>query len=296
MAGSVRRAVAAWVLVGVLSVAHEARSQAPSAGVVENPCPPPLERPGALNRDLEMMLDPSKTSADPALSRPQDTQAYYDELGRRAASDWPNLCRYRDDNLAVRGRAPHRPRVVFIGDSITEFWSVADPLFFDADVIDRGISGQTTSQMLVRFRADVVALRPAVVHIMAGTNDIAGNSGPMTLADIENNIMSMVDIARANGIKVVLGSVPPADAFSWRPGVAPAGTIRSLNDWLIAYAEETGATYVDYYTPLATPSGALRSDFSQDGVHPNRAGYAVMEPLARKAVSMALGIPVGRGR
>lgn len=296
MTGSARAAVAAWALIGVLSVAPEARSGTPSVGVVENPCPPPLERPDALNSDLERMLDPSKASADPALSVPQDTQAYYDELGRRAASDWPNLCRYRDDNLAVRSRTSGRPRVVFIGDSITEFWGAADPLFFDADVIDRGISGQTTSQMLVRFRADVVALRPAVVHIMAGTNDIAGNSGPTTLTDVENNIMSMADIARANGIKVVLGSVPPAATFSWRPDVAPAETIRSLNDWLKTYAGKTGAIYVEYYTPLANPSGALRSDFSQDGVHPNRAGYAVMEPLARKAVSLALGIPPGRGK
>ncbi len=200
--------------------------------------------------------------------------------------DWANLCRYREDNREViRGRMPIK--VVFVGDSITEGWKAIDPTPFVDGVLDRGISGQTTPQMLLRFRADVIDLRPAVVHILAGTNDIAGNTGPTTLTDIENNIRSMVDLARVNGIRVILGSVTPAATFPWRPQIRPVADIRALNSWLAAYARRHRLEYVDYYAKLADRNGAFKAGLSVDGVHPNRAGYAVMDALVRGSFASA---------
>jgi len=205
----------------------------------------------------------------------------------RLHNDWASLCRYRAENAALR-RATG-PRVVFMGDSITELWKVAHPEFFGENYIDRGVSGQTTAQMLVRFRQDVIALKPAVVHIMAGTNDFAGNGGPTTLDAIKNNIASMVDLAIANEIRVVLGSVPPAGAFPWRPTVLePAQHIVEMNEWLRRFAREKNLIYVDYHEPLADERDAMKQTFSNDGVHPNRDGYSVMEPLARHALEQAL--------
>lgn len=150
------------------------------------------------------------------------------------AVDWGQVCRYQQENAALPPPSP--ARVVFLGDSITEAWKSEDPAFFDRDRLDRGIGGQTTAQMLVRFRADVLALRPAIVHIMAGTNDIAGNTGPTSLAIIQGNFMSMVEQARAHGIRVVLASIPPAARIGWRPELAPAPSIRAMNAWLKHYA------------------------------------------------------------
>jgi lysophospholipase L1-like esterase len=197
------------------------------------------------------------------------------------------VCRYEAENSTL-GRSA-TPRVVFMGDSITEFWRMAHPEFFVGGFIDRGISGQTSGQMLVRFRQDVIALRPAVVHIMAGTNDIAGNAGPTTLQAIKNNIMSMVELARANDVRVVLSSIPPADSFPWRPSlVEPAKYIVVLNAWLRQYAEDHGLIYADYHEPLADDRDAMKETFSNDGVHPNREGYTVMERVARRAIAQAL--------
>jgi lysophospholipase L1-like esterase len=176
-----------------------------------------------------------------------------------------------------------------MGDSITEFWKPAHPEFFADNFVDRGISGQTTTQMLVRFRQDVIALKPAVVHILGGTKDIAGNGGPTTLDAIKNNILSMVDLARANDIQVVLASVPPAGSFPWRASILdPPQHIVALNEWLRHLARERNLFYVDYYEPLADESDAMKQTFSNDGVHPNRDGYSVMEPLARHAIEQAL--------
>jgi lysophospholipase L1-like esterase len=170
-----------------------------------------------------------------------------------------------------------------MGDSITELWKVAHPDFFGENYIDRGVSGQTTAQMLVRFRQDVIALKPAVVHILAATNDFAGNGGSTTLEAIKNNIASMVDLALANDIRVVLGSVPPAGAFPWRPTVLePAQHIVEMNDWLRRFAREKNLIYVDYHEPLADERDAMK--------HPNRDGYSVMEPLARHAIEQALAV------
>jgi lysophospholipase L1-like esterase len=205
----------------------------------------------------------------------------------RPRNDWAFLCRYEAEN-SVLGRSA-TPRVVFMGDSITESWKVAHPEFFNGGFIDRGISGQTSGQMLVRFRQDVIALRPAVVHIMAGTNDVAGNAGPTTLQAIKNNIISMVDLARANGIRVVLASIPPAGAFPWQSAVVePAKYIVTLNAWLRQYTKDRGLVYADYHKPLADDHDAMKETFSNDGVHPNREGYLVMEPVARRAIEEAL--------
>ena len=255
-------------------------------GMVQQPCPPPLELPAAARELLtELFLEPRKlTSADlnRLTNNPQFRQ--YSEANRlRAANDWAGLCRYRTANASASS-APSGPGVVFMGDSITENWALDDPAFFDHGVLGRGISGQTSAQMLVRFRSDVVALRPRTVHILAGTNDIAGNTGPTSAQDFENNVMSMVEIARANHIRVILGSIPPAASFNWRPEVDPKPWIRQLNAWLRAYAERSQSQFIDYFSILAGPSGELRADLSNDGVHPNRSGYRLMRARVEKEI------------
>ncbi len=224
-------------------------------------------------------LQPEPPMRDEACT--PDSAARYDP-----AADWPWLCRYHAANQALPGG---RADIVFIGDSITEFWSQANPALFTGGIVNRGISGQTSPQLLLRFMADVVALKPRLVHLMVGTNDIAGNTGPTTPEAWKNNIRAMVALARANGIRVVLGSIPPADRMSWRPGLAPAARIAELNQWLRDFAAAQGQTYADYHTAMATPGGAMRGEFSQDGVHPGKAGYAAMEPVLRAALGEALG-------
>jgi lysophospholipase L1-like esterase len=198
--------------------------------------------------------------------------------GQQAVRDWPGLCKYRAANTEVLASSTPT-RAVFIGDSITEGWVLADPSLFERGVVGRGIGGQTTPQMLVRFRADVVALHPKVVHLLAGTNDIAGNTGPSTVQDYKNNIMSMVEIAQANGIDVIVGSIPPAAAFPWRREIDPLPRIAELNAWLREFAKEKKLRFIDYHSALAGAAGELKSDLGNDGVHPNDKGYAVMRKL-----------------
>jgi lysophospholipase L1-like esterase len=203
--------------------------------------------------------------------------------------DWPNLAKYAGANAELRPPAANENRVVFMGNSITEGWApLFDSLFPGKPYIGRGISGQTSPQMLLRFRQDVIALSPKVVVILAGTNDIAGNTGPSTLEMIEGNIMSMTELAKANGIRVVLGSVLPAFDFPWRRGLEPAPKIVALNRWIRSYAERVGAVYADFHTPMADERQGLRADLSKDGVHPTPAGYAVMAPIVERAISQAL--------
>ena len=181
------------------------------------------------------------------------------------------------------------PTVVFMGDSITEAWAPLFPeMFRGRAYVGRGISGQTTPQMLLRFHKDVVALRPAVVVILAGTNDIAGNSGPSTLEMIEENLAAMTEMAQGNGIHVVLSSVLPVYDYPWRPGLEPAPKIVALNAWIRRYAAERGAVYLDYHAAMSDARQGLRAEFSADGVHPNEAGYRVMAPLVEQAISEAL--------
>jgi lysophospholipase L1-like esterase len=203
--------------------------------------------------------------------------------------DWASLARYRDDNARLGPPRPGDQRVVFYGNSITDAWAgYFTTMFPGKPYVGRGISGQTTPQMLVRFRQDVIALQPAVVVILAGTNDIAGNTGPSTLAMIADNLTSMVELARANGVRVVLSSVLPAYDYPWRPGLEPAGTIVALNAWMREYAASHDVGYIDYHSAMADERQGLRADLTYDGVHPNEAGYRVMAPLAERAIAAAL--------
>jgi lysophospholipase L1-like esterase len=203
-------------------------------------------------------------------------------------NDWAQLDRYRQANAALPTVAAGDQRVVFMGDSITDGWGHGADFFPGKQYVNRGISGQTTPQMLVRFQQDVVHLKPATVVILAGTNDIAGNTGPSTPAMIEDNFTSMADIAHQSGIKVVISSILPAIAYPWRPGIAPADEIRSLNDWLKDFCKRDGDVYLDYYSHLADAEGGMKPGLSKDGVHPTPKGYAIMAPLAEKAIAEAL--------
>jgi lysophospholipase L1-like esterase len=204
--------------------------------------------------------------------------------------DWPWLGRYKEADLALAPPAPGENRVVFMGDSITQVWKIegAGGWFPGKPYINRGISGQTTPQMLVRFRQDVIALQPKVVVILAGINDIAGNTGPMTLVETEGNLASMAELAAANHIRVVLCSVLPALDFPWRSGMTPTGKVVALNAWIKAYAAEKGHIYVDYYSAMKDERGGLPSSLSYDGVHPLPAGYAIMTPLVEAGIEKAL--------
>ncbi|GAB5526165.1 MAG: SGNH/GDSL hydrolase family protein [Roseivirga sp.] len=205
------------------------------------------------------------------------------------AQDWANLNRYKAANEKLKAPAADEQRVIFMGNSITEAWVSISPDFFKENTyIGRGISGQTTPQMLVRFRADVIDLQPKAVVILAGTNDIAGNTGPMTLEMIFDNLKSMAELAKANGIAVVLSSVLPVYDYPWKPGLEPARKIVKLNAMIKAYAEKQGMVYLDYFAPMADDRDGLKKSLGDDGVHPNKAGYDIMEPLAQKAIATVL--------
>lgn len=229
--------------------------------------------------------------------RPAPTHAAEDATAALQAQvtalkqDWAQLGRYRTANEQLAAPAAGEARVVFYGDSITDAWPHSGHFFAGQPCIGRGISGQTTAQMLVRFRQDVVALQPKVVVILAGTNDIAGNTGPYAPGFTQDNLASMVEIAKANGIRVVLSSVLPAYDYPWHRGLEPAEKIVALNTWLRAYAARSGCVYLDYFAALADERKGLPVAYSEDGVHPNAAGYAVMESLARPAIAAALAQP-----
>jgi len=212
-------------------------------------------------------------------------------------NDWPQLARYHDANTKTVAPLKNEARVVFMGDSITDSWD--DPrfggFFPGKPYIDRGISSQTTPQMLLRFRADVIDLRPKVVVILAGTNDLAGNTGPMTLEAIEDNLMSMAELAKANSIKTVFASVLPISDYEERDGKPinqstrrPPEKIRALNEWIRAYAAQNKLIYLDYYSAMIDDKGFLKEELSEDGLHPNAKGYAVMAPLAELSIAKAL--------
>jgi len=205
------------------------------------------------------------------------------------AQDWANLNRFKNENTELAAKGPVKNRVVFMGNSITEGWLKADPEFFRSNAyVNRGIGGQTTPQMLLRFRADVINLKPAAVVILAGTNDIAGNTGPSTLEMIMDNIASMSELARANGIKVILCAVLPAFDYPWKPGLEPAQKIVTLNQMIKNYAKQDHLQYIDYHSAMKDDRNGLKKEFSEDGVHPNKTGYDLMKPLAQKAISATL--------
>ena len=236
---------------------------------------------------------PAPSPADPCAEvKVQATRA------EARLKDWPALARYAEANAKVAALAKDEQRVVFMGDSITDSWDDTrySGFFPGKPYINRGISGQTTPQMLIRFRPDVIALKPKVVLILAGTNDLAGNTGPTTLAAIEDNLTSMTELARANKIRVVLASVLPiSDYEKNREGQPiiqskrrPPEQIIALNDWMKKYAAANGAVYLDYFSATVDDKGFLKEELSQDGLHPNQKGYDVMAPLAERAIAAAL--------
>lgn len=205
------------------------------------------------------------------------------------AQDWPNFKEFQEANARLPQVKQNEKRVVFMGNSITIGWLQTHPDFFkNKPYVNRGISGQTTPQMLVRFRADVVDLDAAAVVLLAGTNDIAGNTGPVTLEMILDNIKSMTEIAQANDIKVILCSVLPAFDYPWRPGLAPNVKIPKLNKMIKRYAEESGAYYLDYFTALEDGNNGMINEYTTDGVHLTLEGYQVMEPLVENALQKVL--------
>jgi lysophospholipase L1-like esterase len=205
------------------------------------------------------------------------------------AQDWANLTRFKKENACLGNPAPGEKRVVFMGNSITEGWEKTFPAFFDSNnYINRGISGQTTPQMLIRFRPDVINLKPAVVVILAGTNDIAGNTGPATTQEILGNLVSMAELAQANGIKVILCSVLPVYKYPWKPRVRPVKKIAELNAMIKSYCERSGCIYLDYYAAMENEKHGMKKEYADDGVHPTEAGYEVMMPLVRVAIEHVL--------
>jgi lysophospholipase L1-like esterase len=235
---------------------------------------------------------------------PSDQSCDCTQLNTKLASaqktlqDWPNIARYHDANASIKPPAKDEKRVVFMGDSITDAWVRPEygGFFPGKPYIDRGISGQTTPQMLIRFRPDVIALQPKVVLILAGTNDLAGNTGPMTVEEIEGNLQSMSELAHDNKIRVVLASVLPVSNYGHDRDGKPVdmrikrepAKIIELNTWIKKYAAEHGDIYLDYFSATVDEHGLFKADLSEDGLHPNAKGYAVMSPLAESAIQQAL--------
>ncbi len=234
---------------------------------------------------------PAAAQTTPAASQPERAHhpdnEYWRKHDEQLTEDFADLARFEDEDTKLSSPATGENRVVFMGDSITEGWHLSDS-FPGKPYLNRGISGQTTPQMLVRFRQDVIDLQPKVVVILAGTNDIAGNTGPETLEQVEENLASMADLAHANGIRVVLCSILPAFDYPWQPGLTPAPKIDMINAWLRGYAMTKGYVYVDYHAAMKDERDGLPANLSKDGVHPLPAGYAVMAPLVEAGIAKAL--------
>ena len=245
---------------------------------------------------LACLLIPAIASAQTPTATPtyEEIKARMERFEARL-NDWPNLKRYADANSKLAAPARGENRVVFMGDSITDVWKL-EQYFPNKPYVNRGISGQTTPQMLVRFQPDVIALKPKVVVILAGTNDIAGNTGPMTLDAIADNIRSMAELAKANGIKVVLASVLPISDYNKnaqgqpivRSVIRPPAKILALNKWIKDYAAANGHVYLDYFSATVDEKGFLKADLANDGLHPHAGGYKIMAPLAEAAIAKAL--------
>jgi lysophospholipase L1-like esterase len=239
------------------------------------PQPPLLPDPDAV-LVVQAMLD--KRQPDPALAErffaPEAMATRTARADAYRARDWPALARYRAANEAAGNS-----ELVMIGDSLTEIWGHALPGMFGGTVANRGISGQTSGQILLRFHADVIELKPKRVHILCGTNDIAGNTGPNLPEDYQRNIRAMADLAAANGIEVLIASLTPAATVFWSPAARPLEWIPTLNDWLRSFAAERGLRFVDYHSALTDGTGGLRDEFSADGVHVTRSAYRVMQSV-----------------
>jgi len=233
---------------------------------------------------------PVAAAPAPATPAPHPDDDYWRKHDEQLRVDFGWLGKFKEADAALAPPAKGENRVVFMGDSITAGWNFTGPQgsFPGKPYINRGISGQTTPQMLVRFRQDVIALKPKVVVILAGTNDIAGNTGPETLEQIEGNLASMAELATANHIRVVMCSIMPAYDFPWSPGMSPAPKVLAVNAWIKAYAAQNGYVYVDYHTAMKDERDGLPSTLSHDGVHPLPAGYALMAPLVEAGIAKAL--------
>jgi lysophospholipase L1-like esterase len=223
-----------------------------------------------------------------AYAAPASAETWDEQWSRRLREDWPGWKRYETENAAVR-QSNQPVDIVFLGDSITEGWKDKQPEFFSSGRLCRGVGGETTPQMLLRMIPDVCDLNPRTVHIMGGTNDIAGNTGQMTAKNTQDGLTAMFDIASAHGIAVIFASIPPAASFPWQPGLQTVPRITALNQWIQQFAREAGATYVDYYRELADENGGMKPGLASDGVHPTAAGYrqmaAILEPELNQVVS-----------
>ncbi|HEX8070250.1 MAG TPA: SGNH/GDSL hydrolase family protein [Pyrinomonadaceae bacterium] len=276
-------------VLSVVALAAAAAAQQPTT--TPQPAQSPQTAPSSSSPQPAQPPSAAECAELPALKRRVDQAE-----GR--LRDWPNLRRYREANAQLAPPAKGETRVVFMGDSITDLWSRPGygGFFPGKPYVNRGISGQTTPQMLIRFRPDVIALRPKVVVILAGTNDLAAVTGPTTLAAVEDNLAAMAELAHANGIRVVLASLlPVSDYEHGRDGTQivrtkdrPPAQINELNDWMKQYAARNGHTYLDYHTAVADEHDMLRDDLSDDGLHVTAKGYAVMAPLAEAAIAAAL--------
>jgi lysophospholipase L1-like esterase len=247
--------------------------------------------PASMIASARAQFDPPGTPR-PAVT-PEDLAAYQKMQAEQREKDWGNLCYFRADNAALAALPTPADRIVFMGDSITQLWGFAKPQDFGPARVNRGISGQTTPQMLLRFKQDVLSLKPAAVHILAGINDVAGNTGPTTLKDIQNNITSMVELAKAHGVTVILATPLPADRFNWAPQMKPAPTVIAYANWIRRYAAEQDLVLADYYPVLATPrrrtqtrsrprrrppeQGRLRTDEADPG-YGHRRGVEPLDP------------------
>ena len=235
----------------------------------------------------------AQSSSDDAVLAVRNLEQYREGLIKLWMNDFGNLGRYRDANAKLGAPSTNENRVVFVGDSITDIWHL-DKFFPGKPYVNRGIGGQTTPQMLIRFRPDVIALAPRVVVILAGTNDISGNTGPMTLGEIEANLETMAELARLHNIRVVLASVLPVNNYTERSKLffplRPPDQILELNRWIKDYATRNNAIYLDYFSAMVDDKGLLKRDLSEDGLHPNDKGFAVMAPLAQKAIEQALAV------
>jgi lysophospholipase L1-like esterase len=294
--------------LALLAVLAQAGAAAPAPKPAPAPAGVPAPAPAPAPPPPPQIAFPGQYAAAPLSWRypvwPKGCARFVDTAERLACTefvvfDWPRLERYAAANADLAPPRPRERRVVFFGDSITDNWSKAGygGFFPGKPYINRGIGGQTTAQMLVRFRADVISLRPRAVVILAGTNDIAGNAGPVAPAAIQNNLASMAELARAAGLKVILASLLPVSDDKTDPAGAPLvrttdrppPAIRALNAWIADHAKKRRHVFVDYHAALADGRGLLRPELNDDGLHPNAAGYAVMAPLAEKAITTALG-------
>lgn len=261
-----------YFLLLTLTAVPFASAQSPSSPPLSPSPSPPAGSAGA------PPTTPPTLSAEERAAR---IKAHQEQMLR----DWPNLTRFRSANTAITTPV----EVVFMGDSITELWGRQPEQFFPGKpYVNRGIGGQTTPQMVLRFQQDVVDLKPRVVVINGGTNDIAGNTGPSTLKMIEDNLKSMTEIAQANGIQVVLASVTPAYDYPWRRGLEPAEKVVGLNNWMKSFCAKAGCVYADYFTPMADEKHGMKEGLSVDGIHPTPEGYRIMSPIAEKAIQDAL--------